>query len=119
MKKSWKTRLFALVLCLTLLASCLPMTAFADSAETVVEMTAGDMLTGFAPAGTDCDSSDPSVAWVDSQGDLRALKAGTATVSVPGDEGQTDHTVIVSLEPDANSQAFGRFFFCHFFLSPL
>lgn len=97
MKTNWKTRFFALLLCAALLATCFPLTAFAEEAETAIDMVAGDSIVGFVPAGTDCESTDMSVAWVDSNGSLNAMKAGTATVSVYGeDESQTDYTVNVS-----------------------
>ena len=97
MKRNWKTGFFALALCLSLLVSCLPVTAFAESAAEEIFMIAGDVMAGFAPAGASCESTDPSVAWVDSNGSLCALKAGTATVTVPGEENsQTDYLVTVS-----------------------
>ncbi|MBQ7218464.1 MAG: hypothetical protein IJS27_03070, partial [Ruminococcus sp.] len=84
--------LLAVLLCAALLISCLPITVFAESADTDVQMVEGDINAGFVPAGTACTSSDPSVAWVDSDGNLNAMKVGTAIVS----DGTTDYTVTVS-----------------------
>ena len=89
-----KKRFLALLLSLLLLASCFPMTAFAEEAlPESIEMVEGDIQQGFVPAGTPCTSSDPAIAWVDTQGNLNALKEGSATLSV---EGQGDCTVTVS-----------------------
>ena len=63
----------------------------ADAVETVIaaegdiSMTEGDVIAGFAPEETACESSDPSVAWVDPEGKLNALKEGTASINVPGE----------------------------------
>ena len=92
MTKTWKTRLLSLALCLALLVSCLPFTAFAETAENVLDMTEGDVITAFAEEGTVWTSDDPSIAWVDETGSLNALKPGTVTVT----DGQTDYTVNVS-----------------------
>lgn len=96
MKNKWTTKLFAVVLCVMLLVSSLPVTtAFAETATEPVAMKAGDVIADFAPAETECFSSDPSVAWVDQSGALNALKAGTATVTVPSEEGTAEYTVTV------------------------
>lgn len=96
MKNKFKTRFLALALCVALLLSCFPLTAFADEVETTeVAMTEGDVIADFAPADTACTSSDPSVAWVDANGSLNALKEGTAIVTVPTEEGSTEYTVTV------------------------
>ena len=107
MKNNLKTKLIALALCVMLIASCLPLTAFAEDAENIVTMTAGDVIAGFAPAGADCTSTDESVAWVDSNGNLNAMKSGTATVSVPGEDAATDYTVNVEDYSDG-SEIVGR-----------
>lgn len=96
MKNKWTTKFFAVVLSVMLLVSSLPVTtAFAESASEPVAMTAGDVIADFAPAETECTSSDPSVAWVDQSGALNALKAGTATVTVPSEDGTAEYTVTV------------------------
>ena len=67
----------------------------ADAVETVIaaegdiSMTEGDVIAGFAPEETACESSDPSVAWVDPEGKLNALKEGTASINVPGEGSYT------------------------------
>ena len=66
-----------------------------EASETMLIMTEGDVTKGFAPAGTACESSDPSIAWVDEDGDLNAMKEGIVTVSVPDGEGKTEYTVTV------------------------
>ena len=71
----------ALTLGVMLIMSCLPLTAFAAEGDTELSMTEGDVITGFVPAGTACTSSDTSIAWVDGNGSLNAMKAGTATIS--------------------------------------
>lgn len=84
------------MLCLTLLLACLPVSAFAESADTSLFLTAGEVQKEFVPAGIACTSSDPSIAWVDEAGTLNALKSGSATITVPSEEGQTEYTVTVS-----------------------
>ena len=101
MKRRTLTKLLAAVLCAALLIPCMPFAAFAESAE--VRMVEGDVTEGFVPAGTKCTSSDPSVAWVDSDGNLNAMKEGSVTVS----DGQNDYTVTVSDYEDG-SEVVGR-----------
>ena len=91
MKKRLFSDLLCVILCVALLLSCMPFTAFAESADAAVQMVEGEVTVGFFPAGTACTSSDPSVAWVDENGSLNAMKTGTATVS----DGVTDYTVTV------------------------
>ena len=92
MKKKLFKNLIAVVLCAALLIPCLPFSAFAGSAQAALEMVEGDVTEGFVPAGTECTSSDPSVAWVDENGSLNAMKVGTAVIS----DGTDDYTVTVS-----------------------
>ncbi len=90
-------RFFAIVLSLMLLISSLPAVAFAEEANnTAVSMTEGDVIASFAQEGASCSSSDPSVAWVDENGTLNALKPGTATVTVESEEAQQSYEVTVS-----------------------
>lgn len=91
MKKRFFKQLLSVVLCAALLFSCLPFTAFAESADTVVQMVEGDVIAGFVAEGTACTSSDPSIAWVDENGSLNAMKVGTTVIS----DGTTDYTVTV------------------------
>ena len=86
MKTHLKRRLFALVLCVALLLSCMPITAFADSANEAIAMIEGDVIADFADAGAECPSTDPSVAWVDEDGALNAMKPGTAVITNDGAE---------------------------------
>lgn len=88
MKKSL-LKVFSLFLCLALLIGCFPLTAFA--ADTEIDLTEGDVVAEFVPAGTACTSTDPSIAWVDENGSLNALKPGVVTVS----DGTTEYTVTV------------------------
>ena len=95
MKTTLKTRVFALVLCIALLATFFPMSAFAETNESL-SIVEGDVVRDFAPAGAECISSDPSIAWVDDTGTLNALKPGTVTVTVPSGDGEpTEYTVTV------------------------
>lgn len=91
MKSTMKTRLLALLICAAMLIGCVPLTAYAEDAGTTIEMTEGDVITGFAEAGAECTSSDPSIAWIDESGSLNAMKPGTAVIS----DGQTEYTVTV------------------------
>ncbi len=86
MKTHLKRRLFALVLCVALLLSCMPITAFADSSNEAIAMIEGDVIADFADAGAECPSTDPSVAWVDEDGALNAMKPGTAVITNDGAE---------------------------------
>ena len=90
MKHKSIIKALSLLLCLVLLISCVPLTALA--AESELNMTEGDVITGFVPSGTACTTTDASVAWVDDNGNLNALKPGTVTVS----DGQTETTVTVA-----------------------
>ena len=90
MKHKSIIKALSLLLCLVLLISCVPLTALA--AESELNMTEGDVITGFVPAGTACTTTDASVAWVDDNGNLNALKPGTVTVS----DGKTETTVTVA-----------------------
>lgn len=96
MKKTWKKRLIAFALCLALIMACLPVSVFAESADASLLLTEGDAQKEFVPAGTVCTSTDPSIAWVDEAGTLNALKPGTAVITVPTEEGQTEYTVTVN-----------------------
>lgn len=91
MKKRLFANLLCVILCAALLLSCMPLTVYAEPADASVQMVEGEVTEGFFPAGTACTSSDPSVAWVDENGSLNAMKTGTATVS----DGVTDYTVTV------------------------
>ncbi len=95
MKNKWMTKLFALVICVALLVSGLPITAFAEEATDALSLIEGDVIADFAPAGTDCTSTDESIAWVDEAGALNALKPGTTTICVPSEDGTTEYTVTV------------------------
>ncbi len=66
-----------------------------------LEMTAGDVLADFAEAGTACVSSDPSVAWVDENGALNAMKPGTALIT----NGKLKYTVTVGEYSDGTGVA--------------
>ncbi len=94
-------KVLSLFLCLVLLIGCVPLTAFA--AETALNMTEGDVITDFVPAGTACTSTDASVAWVDDNGSLNALKPGTVTIS----DGETETTVTVA-DYDDGSEVVGN-----------
>lgn len=109
MKRNFKTRIFALVMCVAMIVTLMPSLTFAEviSGESgtydiapegsPVAMTEGDVQENFVPEGTLCVSSDPAVAWVDSSGSLKALKAGTAVITVQDDSGlSADYQVTVS-----------------------
>ncbi len=88
MKNNKISRFLALLLSAALLLTSFSLSAFAEEADTTVEMIAGGVITEFAPAGTECVSTDPSVAWVDENGSLNALKEGEATITI-GDQNYT------------------------------
>lgn len=87
----------SILLLIGMLVSLLPLSVFAEETDPIA-LTAGEISYGFAEAGTECLSSDPSVVWVDANGDLRAMKAGSATVTVDGEE----RTVTVSPYTDGS-----------------
>ena len=82
MKLKRLSRVLAVVLCVMLLVSCIPFQASAETTQEAISMVAGNQIVGFVPAGTDTESTDLSVAWVDSIGNLNAMKEGTATITV-------------------------------------
>ena len=81
MKLKSLSRVLAVVLCVMLLVSCIPFQASAETTQEAISMVAGDQIVGFVPAGTDTESTDLSVAWVDSSGNLNAMKEGTADLT--------------------------------------
>ena len=103
MKNRCFIKLLSVVLCAALVFSCLPFAVFADAARTAVQMVEGDVIEGFAAADAECASSDPSVAWVDENGSLNAMKAGTAVIS----DGSTEYAVTVG-DYDDGSEVVGN-----------
>ncbi len=90
MKSKLSLRAIALVLCALLLVACFPISAAAEEANAIT-MEEGEIKTDFVPAGTECTSTDKSVAWVDENGNLNALKEGEATIS----DGTSEYKVTV------------------------
>ena len=52
------------------------VSVFSAAAADPVSMTAGEVKPVFVEAGTNCVSTDPDIAWVDTSGNLNAMKAG-------------------------------------------
>lgn len=77
-----------LLVCVAMLLAIMPTQTLAQES---VQMTEGDVTPGFAPVGVACDSSDPSVVWVDAEGNLNAMKPGDAVVTA----GDTTYNVSV------------------------
>ena len=104
-------KLLSLVMSVVMVVSLMPGFAYADMALTApstpllsasdieegpVTLTEGDVVKGFAPAGATCTSQDPSIAWVDAQGNLNALKEGATTITVAsGADAAVDRAVTV------------------------
>ena len=103
MKRKSLTRFLAVLLCILLAVSCMPLTVFADETPQEITVTEGDVIADFAPEGSAFTSTDPGVAWVDDNGVLNALKPGTVTVS----DGETDYTVTVT-DYDDGSPVMGQ-----------
>ncbi|MBQ7474888.1 MAG: S-layer homology domain-containing protein [Clostridia bacterium] len=78
-------RAISLILLVSFLTAAIRIPVFAEPETPTVTVTEGDVVAGFAGEGALCGSSDPSVAWVDSEGNLRALREGETVVTV-GDE---------------------------------
>ncbi|MGX8704843.1 MAG: hypothetical protein ACSW8H_10420 [bacterium] len=98
MKRNWTTKALALLLSFALLVTLLPAAAFADETETAEidaakTMIAGNVEEAFVEAGTVAVSEDPSIAWVDENGNLNAMREGTTKITV-GDAATT-----VSVKP--------------------
>ena len=95
MNKNSKS-LLATLLCLVMVLGLAPITAFAANEE--IAMNEGEVRTGFVTGkGYSASSSDPSIAWVDGDGALNAMRAGTAEITVSGPKGsRTAYTVTVS-----------------------
>ena len=81
-------------LCVTASIGAVPVWAYEPE-----EVTAGDIVYGFDGYTSD----DPSIAWVDENGALRALKAGTVTLRADGSE----RTIPIK-EYDDDSQVVGQ-----------
>lgn len=77
-------RVLALALMLCMAFSCLYLPAAAEDEEEALTLTAGELVRGFADGA--CASDDPSVAWVDAEGTLRALREGQTTITVGEEE---------------------------------
>ena len=90
--KKLKTKVFAIVLCLAMVLTLMPVLTFAESgslpASSEIQLTEGDVTAGFVPAGTVAVSEDPSVAWIDAQGNLKALKAGATSILVETEDNE-------------------------------
>lgn len=84
-------KFLAILTCLVLLLASFPLYTFAD--DSIINLTAGDVLSSFVPAGTECLSNNPDIAWVDSYGNLNSLKAGTTNITVAG---ESNYTVTVN-----------------------
>lgn len=67
-----------------------------------VVMTAGEVKKNFVEAGKACRSSDPTVAWVDENGSLNAMKEGVVTITVPVSKGTTTCKVTVNKYTDGS-----------------
>ena len=52
------------------------VSVFSAAAADPVSMTAGEVKPVFVEAGTNCVSTDPGIARVDTSGNLNAMKAG-------------------------------------------
>lgn len=63
-----------------ILTATLAESVFPGCFDKTLEMTEGDVIADFAEAGAVCESSDPSIAWVDDKGALNAMKPGTALI---------------------------------------
>ncbi len=91
MKKTVKMsrkRLICAILSLFLVIQTLSGTGFVSFAEEgeQVSMTEGEIKKGFFSAGEEVTSSDPGIAWVDEEGNLRAMKPGTVTLQAGAKE---------------------------------
>jgi hypothetical protein len=75
-------RILSLLLVICVLLQAFSIAVFAQE-ETSLSLTEGDLIENFAdPESGPILSSDRSVAYVDAEGALKALKEGTATVTV-------------------------------------
>ena len=96
--------ILALILAVIFPLQSLPGNAFAAYAkeEQEIAMTEGEIRSGFIGEGQTAESEDPSVAWVDSDGNLCAMKAGATVISTDPDSEEDDVTVIVSAYTDGS-----------------
>ena len=110
MKKSLRIRFFAVLLCLAMVLSLMPALVFAEPADDpeTVNMIAGDVIVGFAPAGAKSTSEDPSIAWIDDNGNLNALKAGETNIQVEADADNTSAYHVVVGDFSDGSETVGR-----------
>lgn len=93
---SHRIKSFSFILFMAAILTFIPLKSNAAVTGSSVTMVAGEIEKDFVAAGTVCTSSDPAVAWVDVYGNLNAMKAGTATISVPSEKGeQKDYDVTV------------------------
>ena len=82
--------LICLVLSFFLVFQTLSAAGFVSHAEeagpTKVTMTEGEVKKEFIPAGVAATSEDPAIAWVDGEGNLRAMKPGSVRISTEEEE---------------------------------
>lgn len=110
-KKGFRFKLLTCILSIALVSTFLPVWAFAQPSGSAssgfVEMTEGDILSGFAEAGEECISADPAIAAVDENGNLKAFKAGTTVISVPAGNGGEKQVTVQVDEFDDGSETVG------------
>ena len=100
-KKSHR-RITSLLLSVLIMLAFMPAAAFAETDDQAgggtVRMIAGEMLSGFEGY----TSKDPTVAWVDGNGRLCAMKEGETTVTTATESGTITRKVSVSRYDDGS-----------------
>ncbi|MBQ3282201.1 MAG: hypothetical protein IJH41_07345 [Eubacterium sp.] len=128
MKGNWCWRLLAAVICVSVLIVCSFGAVFADEeapaagggdggGEVVAEepsdssditMVEGEVLGGFGGRGTVYKPDDPSIAWVDSDGNLNAMKEGKTTIRVTSGGGDVSSFEVTVEDYTDGSEVVGR-----------
>ncbi|MCR4839481.1 MAG: hypothetical protein K5897_11215 [Eubacterium sp.] len=96
--------ILALILAVIFPIQSLPGNAFAAYAkeEQEIAMTEGEIRSGFIGEGQTAESEDPSVAWVDSDGNLCAMRAGVTVISTDPDS-EEEETVLHDITVNGES----------------
>ncbi len=101
-------RIIAAVLCAVMTVSLLPLSVFSVSVDDKIEMTAGEIIYGFAADAISYFENDAEIAFINDSGDLCALKAGETVIEVTDQDWVTTEYTVTVFEYDDGSPVVGN-----------